>query len=222
MKKEKKTTNLNRLLVTLLMGIAALTAQAEDGDRWEAVGVIDGQGNEVPCTFSVVSEEDGTVKFVKAPGRDNTFTDRTAAYATMLDEVEHDGKTYTVVEIGDSAFCHLPYLEEVPHMSAGVKKIGSDAFSNCSRLRAVNLPEGLEDIFTGAFQDCTSLATTYAGGVTDDAFYLPSSVKHIGDLAFSGSSIADIRLNEGLQGAYRSDHPFHCIRYTLKCFRRLW
>ena len=199
MKKEKKTTNLNRLLVTLLMGIAALTAQAEDGDRWEATGVLDAFfGNGVPCTFSVVSEEDGTVKFVKAPGRDNTFTDRTAAYATMLDEVEHDGKTYTVVEIGDSAFCHQPYLEEVPHMSAGVKKIGSDAFSNCSRLRAVNLPEGLEDIYVGAFQDCTSLATTYAGGVTDDAFYLPSSVKHIGDLAFSGSSIADIRLNEGL------------------------
>ena len=144
MKKEKKTTNLNRLIVTLLMGIAALTAQAEDGDCWEATGVLSAFGNGLPCTFSVVSEEERTVKFVKAPGRDNTFTDETAAYATMLDEVEHDGKTYTVVEIGDSAFCHLPYLEEVPHMSAGVKKIGSDAFSNSRTARVWQPPTPAE------------------------------------------------------------------------------
>ena len=198
MKEKKKTTNLNRLLVTLLMGIAALTAQAEDGDRWEAVGVIDGQGNEVPCTFSVVSEYHGTVKFVKTPGRDNTFTDKTAVYVTMLDKVEHDGKKYTVVEIGDSAFSSLP-LEKVDHMSAGVKKIGNYAFRNCHQLEAVNLPEGLEEIGIYAFQWCQQLKATITDGETDDAFYLPSSMKHIRGSVFSFCDRVDIKLNEGLQ-----------------------
>ena len=197
MKKEKKTTNLNRLVVTLLMGIAALTAQAEDGDRWEAVGVIDGEGNELSCTFRVVSEDDGTVKFVKTPGRLDTFTGKTASYVTMLDEVEHDGKKYTVVEIGDSAF-FLAEIREVRHMSAGVKKIDNDAFLSCFHMEAVNLPEGLEDIGNSAFDSCWDLIATITNGETDDAFYLPSSVKHIGEEAFNGCE-AYIRLNEGLQ-----------------------
>ncbi len=188
----------NRFLIAVLMLLTTLTVHAEDGDCWEAEGVISGIGSVLHCTFSVVSEEDATVKFVKTPGRSNTFTDKTAAYITMLDEVEHDGKTYTVVEIGDSAFCHLPYLEEVRHMSAGVKRIGMYAFLDCPQLRAVNLPEGLEIIFIGAFRDCTSLATTITDGVTDDAFYVPSSVKHIVLQAFYNCSKVDVKLNEGL------------------------
>ena len=116
-------------LLFVLIAIAIANVSAANGDRWEAVGVIDGEGNELSCTFRVVSEDDGTVKFVQTPGRLDTFTGTTASYVTMLDEVEHDGKKYTVVEIGDSAFFSLAKIREVRHMSAGVKKSASALFA---------------------------------------------------------------------------------------------
>ena len=185
-------------LLFVLIATAIANVSADDGDYWEAIGVIDGEGNELSCSFRVVSEDDGTVKFVQTPGRIDTFTGKTASYVTMLDEVEHDGKKYTVVEIGDSAFFLLTEIREVRHMSAGVKKIGNDAFLSCLHMEAVNLPEGLEDIGNSAFKSCWDLIATITNGETDDAFYLPSSVKHIGEKAFNDCE-AYIRLNEGLQ-----------------------
>ncbi len=58
-------------------------------------------------------------------------------------------------EIGQQAFMRAPLTEIV--IPGSVKVIGSNAFSNCERLRSVTIPEGVEEIASFAFQYCAAL-----------------------------------------------------------------
>ena len=71
----------------------------------------------------------------------------------------------------------------------GTKIIGDSAFSNCSGIVSLDLPEGLVSIGSGAFMACTSL--------TDAK--LPDSLTEIGENAFClCSALTDVRLPEQL------------------------
>lgn len=60
-----------------------------------------------------------------------------------------------------------------------IKKIEQEAFSGCSSLIHVKIPEGVETIGNGAFDNCDSLMT----------IDVPDSVKAIGDHSFSGAVV---------------------------------
>ena len=67
---------------------------------------------------------------------------------------------------------------EVPDQIFGmnVKAIGSEAFSGCTSIKSVNLPNYIESIASDAFRGCTAL----------ESFVVPDDVTYIGDYAFFG------------------------------------
>lgn len=76
-------------------------------------------------------------------------------------------------EVG--AFYNMDSLEEIEFSSnSNLKKIGSNAFSRCSNLNKINLPEGLLSLGNYAFYHCNSLKE----------LYLPNSLERIGEYIF--------------------------------------
>ena len=61
-------------------------------------------------------------------------------------------------------------------ISNTVKLIGNYAFSGCTRLTSIDIPDGVEEIGMRAFENCTAL--------TD--IVIPESVKRVGLVAFNG------------------------------------
>lgn len=117
---------------------------------------------------------------------------------SLPDTVSHQGRTYRVVRVGDSAFQFCTALTTVtlPHtitaighnafyscpalrsvsLSASITTLGSGAFLGCSSLAAIALPEHLRTIGGRAFSDCTALT----------AIVIPASVRQIEVWAFDG------------------------------------
>ena len=94
--------------------------------------------------------------------------------------------------------------------------IGGGVFSGKTSIKKINIPKSVELIGVSAFEGCTQLKEVIfdmsAGNsltIDDNAFYncslltcaitLPSRTKAIGENAFSGTKIAAITLNEGLE-----------------------
>ena len=94
----------------------------------------------------------------------------------------------TVVELGARAFEGCSKLETVEILGdnsvsfkCSYESYDSDhfyhgPFDNCSNLKTVKLPDGMEDICTGAFYGCSSL----------QSINMPANLQRIGDYAFEG------------------------------------
>ena len=82
---------------------------------------------------------------------------------------------------GDADASFIAYIESdagagITELPSKLKKIGSYAFQNCSRLALTSLPSGLTSIGNSAFEYCGKLALTS----------LPSGLTSIGSSAFQG------------------------------------
>lgn len=88
---------------------------------------------------------------------------------------KHDGKAVT--SIGESAFSYCSKLTSVT-IPDSVKLIGNSAFYSCSGLCSVPIPGNVTEIGGSAFEDCISLSS-----VT-----IPGSATSVGNYAFSGCS----------------------------------
>ena len=73
-----------------------------------------------------------------------------------------DGKTYRVIEIGDSAFRGNNQLKELT-ISSGVERIGRLSFSYCENLETVITPDSIKEIGNSAFCGCTKLVNFHLG-----------------------------------------------------------
>ena len=108
----------------------------------------------------------------------------------------------------------IPGTVEVDGVSIKVVGIGSDAFNGCSGLTAVTIPGSVTEIGERAFSGCSGLTAIevesgnknycaesgvlftkdkatlicYPGGKPEESYTIPSSVKAIGEYAFSGCS----------------------------------
>lgn len=87
---------------------------------------------------------------------------------TIPATVSHNGQTYTVYRIDNSAFYKCDELTSVT-INGVIERIGNRAFCDCKKLRSINLPEGLLEIWAYAFGNCESL----------EHLSIPSSVKRI-------------------------------------------
>lgn len=97
---------------------------------------------------------------------------------------EHTVK-YTLTnptELGDYAFTQCSGLTSVT-IPDSVTSIGEGAFFHCTSLESVNIPTGVTSIGVGTFNDCQSLSSiTIPSGVTsivDSAFYNCTSLTSI-------------------------------------------
>lgn len=130
--------------------------------------------------YEICSEEDLTVRTVKGSYNHHNYEDSPLVIPTT---VENDGKTYTVVEIGNNTFegqtglrsITLPNTlqrigswafyatnDSTPGLRSidipdSVTDIGPYAFSGCKYLEKVKLPKNLTEIKNNVFRDCEKL-----------------------------------------------------------------
>lgn len=93
----------------------------------------------------------------------------------------------SVTEIGDSAFSECSLLESII-IPQSVTEIGDFAFSGCSSLKSIVIPTSVTEIGDLAFSGCSSLKS----------ITIPKSVTLIGALTFLGcSSLESIKVESG-------------------------
>ena len=102
--------------------------------------------------------------------------------------IEVEGKEYAVTSIGNVAFSGCSSLTEVA-IPESVTSIGDFAFNGCSSLTQITIPEGVTSIGEYAFNNCSSLTQVA----------IPESVTSIGDHAFAFCfSLTQIAIPEGV------------------------
>ena len=102
--------------------------------------------------------------------------------------IEVGDQKYKVTSIGDHAFSWCTDLTEIT-IPEGVTSIGDHAFSGCSSLTQITIPEGVTSIGDHAFSECSSLTQ----------ITIPEGVTSIGDGAFSYCyGLTQITIPEGV------------------------
>ena len=94
---------------------------------------------------------------------------------TIPESFTYNGVTYSVTSIGSSAFTTCSGLTSVT-IPNSVTSIGSYAFVGCKSLTSIIIPDGVQYIYNNTFSDCTALTS----------ITIPNSVVSIGDYAFDG------------------------------------
>ena len=102
-------------------------------------------------------------------------------------EVTHKGSSYYDYSNEYSGSVNIPATVTYDGTTYSVTSIGSSAFSRCSGLTSVTIPEGVTSIGSFAFSGCTGLTS-----VT-----IPNSVTSIGSSAFNGcSSLKEVHISD--------------------------
>ncbi|MBR2409217.1 MAG: extracellular solute-binding protein [Lachnospiraceae bacterium] len=127
--------------------------------------------NPTPYTlpYTLRLNSDGTLTVTGCTNRDIT---------EVVIPSKINGKTVTA--IGESAFSDFYSLTSVT-LPNTLRSIGDDAFSWCTMLDNVVVPEGVTSIGLGAFNNCSSLET----------ITLPNTLKDIGNFAFGYCQMLD-------------------------------
>ena len=93
-----------------------------------------------------------------------------------------------VTSISSNAFSNCTSLKAI-NIPDGVTSISYNAFYNCTSLKAINIPDGVTSIDTYAFQNCTSLT----------AINIPDGVTSIGSGTFQDChSLTAINIPDGV------------------------
>ena len=111
------------------------------------------------------------------------------------EKVDYNGTSFAVTSIGQGAFSNCSSLASVT-IPNSVTSIGQSAFSYCSGLTSVVIPSSVTSIGGGAFFNCSSLTSvTIQSGVTS-----------IGQSAFEGcSGLASVTIPSSVTGiGYRA------------------
>lgn len=99
--------------------------------------------------YKIISDTDMTVEVTRGA---NKYTGDVVIPA----QIEYNTKTYTVTEIGESAFAECMDLTAVT-IPTTVTSIGSKAFMNCMELKSMSIPASVVSIGNWAFELCSSL-----------------------------------------------------------------
>jgi len=89
-----------------------------------------------------------------------SFTDDTPNHyvgnVVVPSQISHNGRTYSVVSVGENAFAGCEGLTSV-QLPSSVRAVSSCAFLGCTGLTKVTLPSGILSFGSCAFTGCTSL-----------------------------------------------------------------
>ena len=131
--------------------------------------------------YYITSSTNKTV-LVTFQGYSSSNYDEYKGSVVIPSRVSYGGSEYRVTSIGDEAFSYCSSLTAIT-IPEGVTSIGDYAFDGCTSLTAINIPEGVTSIGSDAFSYCRSLTSiTIPEGVTsigESAFYKCSSLTSI-------------------------------------------
>lgn len=169
MKQLKRLTSV-LLVLGMVLGLMPLSAFAAEPE------------NTAEKTFPVTVSDNGgeNIYAYRLLGDDTVELTGFLPGVSVADVVIHspvtlNGKVYSVVSIGDSAFIGCTALKSV-RFEAPIKSIRSHAFAYCTALKSVQFEAPIESIGDGAFLECPEL----------DEVELPASIISIGTAAFLG------------------------------------
>jgi len=98
---------------------------------------------------------------------------KTITTAVILSTVEHKGSSYSVTSIGNNAFSDCTGLKSIT-IPDSVTSIGDSAFNSCGSLKSIKIPDSVTSIGEWAFSNCKSLTS----------ITIPNSVTSIGSGVF--------------------------------------
>ncbi|MGM9819841.1 MAG: leucine-rich repeat domain-containing protein [Candidatus Onthomorpha sp.] len=130
------------------------------------------QGNTL--YYNITSDNTVEVTYYSSTTTDNNYV---SGDVVIPSSVTNNGTTYSVTSIGDAAFSDCSGLTSVT-IPNSVTSIGERAFASCSGLISVTIPNSITSIGDYAFYLCRGLTS-----VT-----IPNSVTSIADYAFWGCS----------------------------------
>ena len=168
--------------------------------------------------YNVISFENMTCEV------DNYSTSYSAPInAEIPSTVEYNGKTFTVVKIGQYAFSFSHIISvTIPN---SVTSIEDNAFWDCSTLKYITIPNSVTSIGDQAFSECSSLTSaTLSNGLQSivdrvfnecsslESITIPNSVTSIGYRAFyECSSLKTVTIPNSVtsigQQAFNGCHP---------------
>jgi len=153
--------------------------------------------------YKLTGSSSVAVTYKVTPIESSDYTGSYSGHITIPSTVNYNNKSYAVTSIGDSAFSYCSNLASIT-IPDGVTSIGGQAFMGCSRLMSITIPEGVTSIGESAFEDCSGLTS----------IIIPESVTSIGWYAFrSCSSLTSIIIPKGVTSI--SDLAFkNCSRLT--------
>ena len=138
--------------------------------------------------YNITSETDLTVEVTFKGDYSNSYSHEYSNRVAIPSEVTYNGETYRVTSIGTYAFSGCSNITSIT-LPESVTSIGSFAFEGCSSITAITLPESVTSIGGSAFAGCSSLT----------AITIPEGVTSIGNYTFSRcSSLTSITIPESV------------------------
>lgn len=130
--------------------------------------------------YNILSEKDKTVEVTK---NENEYADSCYSGNVIIPEnVKYNNESYGIIRIGFEAFSNCSSLTSVT-IPNSVTTIESLAFSNCSSLTFINIPNNVKAIESCTFYMCQSLGSVTIGNnvktIGESAFYKCSSLTSI-------------------------------------------
>ncbi len=139
-------------------------------------------------TFAYDFEKDGIYYNILNGDSVEVTSGSNSDSVTIPATVEYDNTTYRVTSIGYSAFSDCSSLTAVI-IPNSVTSIGYEAFKRCSNLTSITIPNSVTSIGAGAFYRCSSLT----------AVTIPNSVTSIGNYAFFHcSSLTEVTMGNSV------------------------
>ncbi len=127
--------------------------------------------------YNIISSTNKTVEVTYRGSSFYEYLNEYSGNVTIPESVTYNGNTYSVTWIGEDAFSNCSGLTSV-EIPNSVTWIGGGAFFGCSGLTSVEIPNSVTSTGGGVFKNCSGLTSVE----------IPNSVTSIANDAFSGCS----------------------------------